>query len=349
MVLAVMPSAVFASPSVIATGTIGNGGAPWRLYDNGTVVVDSGTTVGFNTPWTAHSNFVNRIVFTGPINAGTNFESLFSNLSNVRTIDGLNHIDTSNVTSMRTTFFGTSSLTELDISSWDTSNVTTMNGMFWWNLGLQYLNLSDWDTSNVTHMNNMFRDSNVVELNLSGWDTRNVTDMSDMFSGADNLQKITLGENFEFNWWQTTLPTPFQNGIFTGYWQNVGNGTVNNPQGSYVLTPEQLTRFYDGDAIADTWVWQRYAAAPTEFFVTNVLFPSWTNIARVTFVNGTHERQYATIFAATRDNEGRIDNIYTRTVFVVPGFEGERAITLPAEFIHAEVMVWERGTMRPLI
>jgi len=53
--------------------------------------------------------------------------------------------------------------------------------------------------------------------------------------------------------WQWFQPEP----EFTGLWQNVGNGTVDNPQGEFVLTSGQLMSLSGGRAMADTWVWQR--------------------------------------------------------------------------------------------
>jgi len=61
---------------VIAAGLTGSSGgayrAPWWLYNDGTLVVRSGfINSGSSSPWITYSSFINRIVFTGTITAGT--------------------------------------------------------------------------------------------------------------------------------------------------------------------------------------------------------------------------------------------------------------------------------------
>ena len=235
MILTIMPmSVVLANPAlgatVVATGAFPNGwpcgtlGAPWRLYSDGTLIVDSGHIIGGILPWFGHRNSIFRIVFTGPIAVGNSLNGLFSSMSNITLIEGLSYFDTSNVTDMSWMFNGTSSLTSLDLSSWDTSNVTNMMSMFNGASGLTSLDLSHFDTGNVTSMESMFMDansltsldlsnwntSNVIDmsqmflflgfgtsssltnLDLSGWDTSNVTNMSSMFSGASGLTSLDL-------------------------------------------------------------------------------------------------------------------------------------------------------------
>ncbi|MDQ0567848.1 BspA family leucine-rich repeat surface protein [Mycoplasma yeatsii] len=94
-------------------------------------------------------------------------------------IENLEYWDTSNVTSMSSTFLLTSNFNH-DISNWDTSNVTDMSGMF-----VSAINFNQpigkWNTSNVTDMRAMFGDARKFNQPLN-WDTSNVTDMSEMFS-----------------------------------------------------------------------------------------------------------------------------------------------------------------------
>ena len=88
----------------------------------------------------------------------------------------------------------------------DTSNVTDMSRMFenCWTQSTNdlILNLSSWDTSKVNSMYQMFSgigyNAENVELDLSNWDTGKVTDMSNMFAGnRDNYYtyKYSLGAN----------------------------------------------------------------------------------------------------------------------------------------------------------
>jgi surface protein len=228
------------------------------------------------------------------ISGVTNIDGMFGSMSALTSLD-LSEFNTSSVTSMSGLFSGSGGLTTLDLSAFDTSNVTHMGGMFNNATGLTSLDLSHFDTRNVRFMWHMFQGasaltsidlsgwdisgpvsmiqmfhnaSSLTSLDLSGWDTRN-SSMVGMFYGATSLRELTLGENFVFNEGFMTshpptrltadLPPPPQNEEFTGFWQNVGSGTTDNPQGEFVFTSEDLMEYFDGAIHADTWVWQRTA------------------------------------------------------------------------------------------
>ena len=122
------------------------------------------------------------------------FNSFFNSLSNAASISGLNLLDTSNVTNMRSMFEGCKALTSVgDISGWNTANVTDMQSMFDNCWALKSLNLSGWNTANVTNMANMFCFCNTLtNLDLSGWNTSNVTDMHGMFATCPRLASLDL-------------------------------------------------------------------------------------------------------------------------------------------------------------
>ncbi|MCL2188196.1 MAG: BspA family leucine-rich repeat surface protein [Defluviitaleaceae bacterium] len=400
-----------------STTTFGAGGAPWRLYDCGTLVVDSGVInwTGTQSPWFSHRSDILRIIFTGPIDAGTSLRRLFMDLPNVTVINRLDYFNTGAVMDMHGTFAATRGLTSLDVSDWDTSNVTNMNSMFFhasgltsldlsdWNTenvtdmsemfsdtsslanldvsgwdtsnvtnmssmfsrasGLTSLNLSNWNTENVTDMNRMFGDaSSLASLDVSGWDTSNVTNMQNMFNGAsnlssldisnwdtnnvlnmslmfqgasgltsldlsswdtsnvvgmlemfanasglasldlsawntanvmsmsfifantNNLRRITFGEHFRFvGLGSPLLPSITPTAQYTGYWQNVGAGTPENPQGAHVFTSDQLVAFYTTPGFADTWVWQRTGGGVTPIDITATIYnacPNWYTAVR---------------------------------------------------------------------
>lgn len=122
------------------------------------------------------------------------FNSFFNSLSNAASISGLNLLDTSNVTNMRSMFEGCKALTSVgDISGWNTANVTDMQSMFDNCWALKSLNLSGWNTANVTDMHGMFCFCNTLtNLDLSGWNTSNVTDMHGMFASCPRLASLDL-------------------------------------------------------------------------------------------------------------------------------------------------------------
>jgi surface protein len=180
---------------VTHSGTVGIGGAPWRLYSDGTLVVDGGFIEwdGRFSPWDEHFDIINKIIFTGPINCGDSLSGLFFGLYNVTVINGLHHFDTRNVTDMSGMFEMASSLTSLDLSGWDTSNVVDMSFMFYTAVSLTSLDLSGWETGNVVNMRFMFFDAHkLTSLDVSGWDTGNVIHMDAMFDGAVSLTSLDL-------------------------------------------------------------------------------------------------------------------------------------------------------------
>ncbi|HAO5758262.1 TPA: BspA family leucine-rich repeat surface protein [Listeria monocytogenes] len=166
----------------------------------------------------------------------------------------VSNFDTSNVISMRNMFSG-SAATSIDVSNFNTSNVTTMYGMFSGS-AVTSIDVSNFDTSNVTNMPYMFSRSAVTTLDVSSFNTSKVTNMTDMFSGTQQLQNITLGNQFQFLSANAGLPNPTPTADYTGKWQNVGNGTVNDPKGVFAGTATELMSTYDGSTMADTYVWQ---------------------------------------------------------------------------------------------
>ncbi|HAC4846461.1 TPA_asm: BspA family leucine-rich repeat surface protein [Listeria monocytogenes] len=211
----------------------------------------------------------------------TSMYAMFSSCDVATSID-VSNFNTSNVTNMGSMFSYTSAVTSLDVSKFDTSNVTNMNSMFKGSAATS-LDVSGFNTSNVTDMNAMFRDSTVTSLDVSNFNTSNVMGMEDMFynsavtsldvsnfdtskvtysrlynmfSGARQLQSITLGSQFQFKSIYVRLTDPPTTADYTGKWQNVGTGTVDNPKGSFIGTATELMSTYDGSTMADTYVWQ---------------------------------------------------------------------------------------------
>lgn len=124
---------------------------------------------------------------------GTTLESLFSGLSNLTDISGIDNLNTDNVTSMRL-MFANCSLTTLDLRSLNTAKVTDMSMMFYQCSGLTSLRVSIWNTANVTNMNQMFDGcSSLTTLNLGAWNTAKVTNMNQMFQECSALVAILVG------------------------------------------------------------------------------------------------------------------------------------------------------------
>ena len=122
----------------------------------------------------------------------TDMSSMFSDCSSLRSLN-LSNFNTSKVENMRFMFFGCSSLTELNVSNFNTSAVTSMGEMFFGCSGLKELNVSSFNTSKVTYMGSMFSGcSGLKELNISNFNTSAVKDMGRMFDSCSGLKELNL-------------------------------------------------------------------------------------------------------------------------------------------------------------
>ena len=122
----------------------------------------------------------------------TDMHNMFYNCYYLQTID-FSGFDTRKVKDMSNMFYNCGSLKSLDISNFNTSEVTNMRNMFYHCIGLTSLDLSHLNTSKVSIMISMFQlCSNLLSVNLSGWDTRNVGSMDHMFEGCKSLKTLDL-------------------------------------------------------------------------------------------------------------------------------------------------------------
>ena len=119
----------------------------------------------------------------------------FFNCKYLTTIEGIEYLNTENVTDMSGMFWGCSILTTLDVSHFDTQNVTDMSYMFSSCSALTTLDVSKFDTKNVTNMSYMFSNCKALTiLDVSKFDTKNVTNMSYMFSGCSALTTLDVSK-----------------------------------------------------------------------------------------------------------------------------------------------------------
>ena len=122
----------------------------------------------------------------------TDMHNMFYNCYHLQTTD-FSGFDTRKVKDMSNMFYNCGSLKSLDISNFNTSEVTDMRGMFYHCIGLTSLDLSHLNTSKVSIMISMFQSCfNLLSVNLSGWDTRNVGSMTKMFEGCKSLKTLDL-------------------------------------------------------------------------------------------------------------------------------------------------------------
>ena len=94
-----------------------------------------------------------QIVIDPGVVANQDSQGLFRNLKSLKTIQGLENLDTSQATNMSTMFEYCENLTSLDLGSWNTSNVENMSSMFSDCTNLVNLNLKNWSTLKVNYDN----------------------------------------------------------------------------------------------------------------------------------------------------------------------------------------------------
>ena len=146
-----------------------------------------------------NTNIIKKVVFDASFaNARpTSCYNWFYGCTDLTNIEGIENLNTENVTDMSGMFYGCPALTTLDVSKFDTKNVTNMSDMFHWCFVLTTLDVSNFDTQNVTNMSSMFYGCHALTtLDVSNFDTQNVTDMSNMFSGCKALTTLDVS-NFD--------------------------------------------------------------------------------------------------------------------------------------------------------
>ena len=114
-----------------------------------------------------------------------NISCMFRNCASLKSIVGLNGLDTTNVIDMSCVFENCQHLEKLDLSSWNTINVKDMKYLFSGCQSLRSLKgLDKWNTEAVKNMSYMFNDCpflNPIGLGIYRWETPNVVEMRRMF------------------------------------------------------------------------------------------------------------------------------------------------------------------------
>ena len=158
-----------------------------KVYDQ-----DSGLDI-------SHPGYVQKAVIDPSMKDADLYRTcnMFPNLFFMESIEGLENLNTSNVTNMAYMFADCSSLESLDLSSFNTENVTSMTSMFSNCNKLVSLDLSSFNTENVTDMSGMFMYCrSLTSLDLSSFNTEKVTNMRNMFRDCEKLTTIICEEDW---------------------------------------------------------------------------------------------------------------------------------------------------------
>ena len=124
----------------------------------------------------------------------TDMSYMFYNCSKLPSLD-VSKFNTAKVENMCCMFSFCEVLTSLDVSKFITEKVKDMGAMFGYCSGLTSLDVSNFNTDNVTNMGYMFANCSKLtstSLDVSKFNTANVTDMSYMFYNCSGLTSLTL-------------------------------------------------------------------------------------------------------------------------------------------------------------
>ena len=149
-----------------------------------------------SVPIWAGKDIITKVVFDSSFKEyrPTTTASWFYSCKNLETVEGIEYLNTEEVTDMSRMFAGCNALTALDVSKFNTANVTNMSGMFTECIALTTLDLTSFNTANVTDMSGMFARSALTTLDLTSFNTAKVTDMSEMFAFCDKLTSLDLSK-----------------------------------------------------------------------------------------------------------------------------------------------------------
>ena len=173
---------------------------------------------------------ITEIDINAPIAIIGSAEMLFSRLTNLNTINGLDKLDTSKVTSMLWMFFDCKKIVSLDLSSFDTTNVTSFNVMFAADPSLTSVDLSSFTVADDATTMGMF----VLSKDYT-----------------PSLSKLILGKGFKFT---TTNGRPNNSLQQPGTWVNMGEGDGSLTKGTNQWSSADFMTNYQGDRDHDTYV-----------------------------------------------------------------------------------------------
>ena len=180
---------------------------PWVKFADGTLTFRCGykKTLGeneyeFNSgthlpAWYGKSGNITKAVFDASFaNARpTSCYSWFCDFGNLKQIEGIENLNTTNVTEMASMFYGCSQLTSLDVTHFNTENVVHMENMFINCSSLASLDVTHFNTENVANMGSMFDGcSSLTSLDVTNFNTANVLVMNYMFSGCSSLTSLDV-------------------------------------------------------------------------------------------------------------------------------------------------------------
>ena len=150
---------------------------------------------GASAPGWAQKTTITSVVFNSSFSGArpTTCYAWFYGLTGLKTITGINYLNTSSVTNMYGMFNNCGNLTSLDVSGFNTANVTTMAFMFNKCGSLKTLDVSGFNTAKVTTLECMFQDcSSLTSIDISSFTLKSSQNTSYMLNHLSALKSLTI-------------------------------------------------------------------------------------------------------------------------------------------------------------
>ena len=151
----------------------------------------------YSPKWDAQKEKIKTVVFDASFAniRPTSCYRWFYGCKNLTNIEGIENLNTENVTYMNSMFNKCTALKSLDLTNFNTAKVTNMSYMFNDCSALASLNVSKFNTAEVKDMDFMFYNcSTLTSLNLSNFNNAKVTTMISMFHGCTKLESLDLSK-----------------------------------------------------------------------------------------------------------------------------------------------------------
>ena len=151
----------------------------------------------YSPKWDAQKEKIKTVVFDASFAniRPTSCYRWFYGCKNLTNIEGIENLNTENVTYMNSMFNKCTALKSLDLTNFNTAKVTNMSYMFNDCSALASLKVSKFNTAEVKDMDFMFYNcSTLTSLNLSNFNNAKVTTMISMFHGCTKLESLDLSK-----------------------------------------------------------------------------------------------------------------------------------------------------------
>lgn len=188
--------------STKAKGTFGT--CSWTLSTNGTLTIgpksgaetgklkEANTNSKDSSPWYKYRTSIKKCVFEEGVDGGTSIAYMFYGCKNMKSIEGMDNVDASDVYRAGYAFYECKKLKSIDFSTWDCS-VEYLNWTFAYCTSLKTLDLSTWSTKNATRFDHTFYGCKKLEyVDVSTWKTTKVFDFGGMFNGCKKLRYLDI-------------------------------------------------------------------------------------------------------------------------------------------------------------